>query len=237
MVAAMGAHVILEAQPELKSLLSTAAGIQLVLTRGEALPYFDMHCPLLSLPLAFKTQLDTVPNSTPYLAASPELAAAWGARLGPRRGPRVGIVWAGSAGHRNDDNRSIGLASLLPLLPLGLTFVSLQKEVSARDRQLLETNPAILRFGEDLRDFADTAAVMSLLDLVIAVDTSVAHLAGAMNKHVWVCLPFAPEWRWLLEREDSPWYPTARLFRQPKRGDWESVIQRLCSELAQFQPS
>jgi tetratricopeptide (TPR) repeat protein len=230
-VAALGAKVVLEAQPPLRALLASLDGPAQVVAKGEALPAFDYHCPLLSLPLAFDTRIDTVPSSIPYLRAPVDRVPRWAARLGTSAAPRVGIAWSGQPKHRNDHNRSIALASLLPLLGKGVQFVGLQKDVRSRDREILDRHRDLLNLGEELTDFADTAALISQLDLVIAVDTSVAHLAGALGKPVWVLLPFTPDWRWLLDRDDSPWYPTARLFRQPASGDWDSVVRKVVEAL------
>jgi hypothetical protein len=187
---------------------------------------------LLSLPLAFGTELDTIPADVPYIAAPEERVVKWRDRLGPPTSPRVGIAWAGSPTNRNDRNRSIALRHLLSILALpGVEIVSIQKEIGENDREPLRGNAHITHVGDELADFADTAAVISQLDLVVSVDTAVAHLAGAMARPVWLLVPFAPDFRWLLDREDSPWYPTARLFRQPSIGDWESVLARLRREL------
>lgn len=231
LVAERGATVLLEVQPPLRPLLEGLRGVSRLLTQGEALPAFDCHTPLLSLPLAFDTRLDSIPADVPYLGSDPERVDEWRARLGPRLLPRVGLTWSGTLGHKNDHNRSIPLAQCAGLLPGGVQAVSLQKDLRASDAATLEARGDILHFGDALMDFADTAALVELMDVVVTVDTSVAHLAGAMGKPVWILLPFAPDWRWLLEREDSPWYPTARLFRQPAIGDWASVIDRAWSEL------
>jgi tetratricopeptide (TPR) repeat protein len=233
MVAARGAHVILEVQPPLKPLLGSLAGVGQIFAQGERLPDFDLHCPLLSLPLAFDTRLETVPAAIPYIAGPPDRAALWATRLGPKAAPRVGIAWAGSAKHGYDRNRSIGLAPLLVLAASGVGLISLQKEMSAQDRELLGAHEDILRLGEEFADFADTAAAIAELDLVISVDTAVAHLAGAMGKPVFMLLPYASDWRWLLDRSDSPWYPTARLFRQKQRGDWEAVVANVAAALGE----
>jgi tetratricopeptide (TPR) repeat protein len=234
-VAALGATVLLEVHAPLKPLLQDAEGAAEVLARGEALPHFDLHCPLMSLPLALGTTLETIPAGVPYVHAPAARMAHWRARLGEPGSPRVGIVWAGSATHKNNHNRSIALPRFAPLLTVsGAAFVSLQTELDAADGASLGRNAGVLQLGPELRDFADTAAVISELDLVIAADTAVVHLAGALGKPVWVLLPFTPDFRWLLDREDSPWYPTARLFRQPRFGDWESVIARVRGELAAF---
>lgn len=234
LVAAQGATVVLEVQPPLQSLLQSLPGTAQVLAKGQPLPDFDFHCPLLSLPMAFDTRVETVPAQVPYLQAPANRVAHWRERLGPAAGPRAGLVWSGQPKHRNDHNRSLAASALAPLLGGRIQFVSLQKEVRERDRGFLDRHGEILDFGAELADFADTAGLIEALDLVIAVDTSVAHLAGALGKPVWVLLPFTPDWRWLLHREDSPWYPTARLFRQPAVADWGSVIRRVAEELDRF---
>jgi ADP-heptose:LPS heptosyltransferase len=158
--------------------------------------------------------------------------ARWHARLGERRSLRVGIAWAGSSLHKNNHQRSIALARFAALLAAsGIEFVNIQKDITPADAAALRGHANLIQIGDELRDFADTAAVISLLDLVVSADTSVVHLAGALGRPVWVLLPFSPDFRWLLGREDSPWYPTARLFRQPRFGDWESVLARVRDEL------
>jgi tetratricopeptide (TPR) repeat protein len=234
LVAQQGARVILEVQPALRTLLADIQGPHQIVARGDTLPDFDCHCPLLSLPLALGTRLETIPAPVPYLAAQPDLVARWEAVLGPKERSRIGIAWAGSPGYKDDRKRSIPLRRLRPLLTAGASVVSLHHEVCAADLEVLDAHPEILQFGEELRDFTDMAALVTLLDLVISVDTSVVHLAGALGKPVWVLLPFAPDWRWTLDRTDSPWYPTARLFRQPCIGDWDSVIRTVVERLAEF---
>ncbi len=233
LLAARGANVVLEVQPQLARLLSRMAGVETVVARKEPLPRFDVHCPLLSLPLACGTELPTIPAHVPYIAAVAEEVAAWQVRL-PRR-PRVGLAWAGERAHDNDLNRSIPLATLAPILDVpDLAFVSLQHDVREEDAAVLQSRPDLLPIGSKFRDFADTAAAIAPLDAVISVDTAVAHLAGAMGKPLFLLLPFAADFRWLRERADSPWYPTARLFRQPQFGDWHSVVDELRRELARF---
>jgi hypothetical protein len=225
-----GAKVICEVQRELRPLLSQLDGLEIV-AEGEGLPALDMHCPLLSLPLAFRTKLETIPADIPYLSAPAEPIARWRDRL-PQDRPRVGFVWSGSTSHKNDANRSIPLARLAALLKdLPVRCVSLQNELRDTDRQTICELPNLVHFGGELADFADTAAVISLLDVVVSVDTAVAHLAGALGKPVIVLLPHAADFRWMRERGDSPWYPTAKLLRQPAFGDWDSVIIRLSDEL------
>lgn len=225
LVAARGARVVLEVPPALKSLCRTLAGVDTLLDYSETLPPFDLHVPLMSLPLAFGTRLDSVPAEVPYLHAEPGKVAAWQSLLGRRSKPRVGLVWSGSPAHGNDYNRSLPFASLADLVADdAVEYISLQKEFRSEDEQLVRQHSGMRIVSEQLKDFADTAALIETLDLVITVDTSVAHLAGALGKPVWILLPFAPDFRWLLEREDSPWYPSARLFRQRDSGPWAPVL-------------
>ena len=224
-----GATVLLEVQAELKYLLSGLEGVR-VFARGETLPAFDVHCPLGSLPLAFKTALETVPAGIPYLRASEERLATWRPRLAALPGKRIALAWAGNPNHINDRNRSMALARLQPLLAApGVSIVGIQRDVPESDRAALA---GMTHLGEELADFQDTAAVIALADLVVTVDTSVAHLAGAMGRPLWVLLPFWPDWRWTLDRAHSPWYPDARLFRQGADGDWNPVIARIAAEIA-----
>ncbi|MGA8358316.1 MAG: tetratricopeptide repeat-containing glycosyltransferase family protein [Xanthobacteraceae bacterium] len=235
LVTARGARVILEVQKPLQELMGSLAGGERILARGDALPDFDLQCPLLSLPRAFGTELATIPCATPYLFVPPSRTASWKARLGPRHRPRIGLGWSGDPSHSNDRNRSIALDRLLPLLTeVDATFVSVQQEVRDGDAAVLQSSSDIRHFGAELKDFSDTAALISNLDLVISVDTSVAHLAGALAKPVWILLTFLPDWRWLLDREDSPWYPTARLFRQDDTRTWDDVIARVRAALQDF---
>ena len=226
-----GARVILNVQAPLVTLMQGLPGIEAVVGPKDALPSFDLQCPLMSLPLALGTTLETVPARVPYLHAPSDRISRWSDLLGKPTMPRVGIAWSGNSRHGNDRNRSIALEQLLPLLSCGVELISLQKDVRDADRTTLNQNPKIRDFGNELIDFAETAALMSLLDLVISVDTAPAHLAGALGKQVWILLPFSPDWRWLLNREDNPWYPSARLFRQPVIGDWTSVIERIVQDL------
>ncbi|MGA8148514.1 MAG: tetratricopeptide repeat protein, partial [Gallionellaceae bacterium] len=231
MVADLGADVILEVKPPLFNLLANLDGVSQLVANGSSLPAFDFHCPLLSLPLAFKTNMGSIPASTPYLTADAGKVARWHVKLGAKSNPRVGLVWSGNAQHKNDRNRSVLLSELLKHLPDDYQYVSLQKERREEDREILQSRPDILHFGDELNDFSDTAALCELVDVIISVDTSVAHLAGALGKQVWILLPFMPDWRWLLDRSDSPWYPTAKLFRQEKNGDWEGVFEKVRSDL------
>jgi tetratricopeptide (TPR) repeat protein len=231
LVAARGARVLLEVPPQLKDLLASLDGVAEVISTQNELPDFDLHCPLVSLPLALGTRLESIPAQVPYLSVPPNSVRKWTSVVGPKRNLRIGVVWSGSSGNKGDTIRSISLRSLLPLANLDAEFVSLQKDVRAGDAALLQERSDLVHLGDKLNTFADTAAVIANLDLVISVDTSVAHLAGALAKPVWILLPFLPDFRWLLDREDSPWYPTARLFRQQAPGDWSGVISRVVVEL------
>jgi tetratricopeptide (TPR) repeat protein len=211
-------------------LLSTMPGVSQCISGGS--PVFDMHCPTCSLPLAFGTRLDSIPSATSYLPAPPEdRRRVWEDRLGLHDRLRVGLVWSGNAKHSNDRNRSLPLQTLSRILDLDACFVSLQKDPRDSDQAFLREHPAIVDLTEHLTDFAETAALVSCLDLVITVDTSVAHLAGALGAPTWVLLPYAPDFRWLLDRDDSPWYPTARLFRQDATRDYARVVARVRGEL------
>lgn len=234
LLSAHGARVVLEVQPQLVRLLAGMSGIACVLPRRAPLPHFDFHCPLLSLPLALGTELETIPAVIPYIAPPAEAVAAWRDRL-PQRRPLIGVVWSGERAHENDLNRSIRLAALAPLFDLpDVQFVSLQHDVREDDAPLLQSRAEVLQIGREFADFADTAAVIAQLDAVIAVDTAVAHLAGAMGKPLFLLLPFAADFRWLRARDDSPWYPTARLFRQRQFAAWAGAVETLRRELITF---
>ena len=226
LVAKRGGRVVLEAHAPLRRLLLGLDGVTALATLGGPLPDFDVHCPLLSLPRL----VGSIPADVPYLAAGVDAAAGWRARLGG--GMKIGLVWAGNPGHANDRNRSLPLAALAPLLNTpGVRFFSLQKELRPGDRAILAEH-GVTDLAPDLGDFADTAAALEALDLLVTVDTSVAHLAGALGRPVWLLLPFLPDWRWMTGRTDSPWYPTMRLFRQGRRGDWPGVVERVAAALA-----
>jgi tetratricopeptide (TPR) repeat protein len=236
LLAGRGAKVVCEVQPELQPLLAQLKNAQdiTIIAKGAPLPAFDLHCPMLSLPLAFGTQPETIPAAIPYLAAPAEQLAQWRDRL-PLGAPRVGFVWSGQPSHKNDANRSIPLKLLAGLFEnQHLRCVSLQNGMRDADREVLKELPNLIHLGDSFRDFADTAAVIALLDVVVSVDTAVAHLAGAMGKPVVILLPYAADFRWLRGRDDSPWYGQAKLLRQPEFGDWDSVIGRLQDELRQM---
>jgi tetratricopeptide (TPR) repeat protein len=231
MVAARGGQVVLEVQPQLLRLLSGTDGASHVISRGEALPEFTWQCPLLSLPLAFGTELQTIPARVPYVHPDSTHVAAWQQRLqGNTR--RIGLVWSGNPTMDRNRLRSIPLGLLAPLMNVpGTTFYSLQLGSGSEQVNQLPPGARLIDQTSALRDFADTAAIVANLDLVISVDTSVAHLAGAMGKPVWILLNKGCDWRWFLEREDSPWYPTARLFRQTTPGGWQEVVNQIEQEL------
>jgi tetratricopeptide (TPR) repeat protein len=235
LLAKAGVKAVIEVQPELTALLARVEGVAGVVACGAPLPVFDVHCPLASLPLALKTEPATIPADIPYLKASAERIAKWRERIERLPSPRIAIAWSGRATHANDRNRSIALSRLAPLFALEQTsFVSIQRELRDADAEVLAQTPRLVHVGDGLDDFDDTAAVVSLVDLVISVDTSVVHLAAALGRPTWILLPFWPDWRWMLDRADSPWYPTARLFRQSAPGDWDSVIARVREELLKF---
>lgn len=196
----------------------------------------DFHCALMDLPEVFATGLDDIPADIPYLRADPARVQRWSAQLADAPRPRVGTVCSGNAAHTNDRNRSIPLQLWAPLLQAHARFISLQPEMRPADLAAAANLPLDLGPARQVRDFADTAALLQALDLVITVDTSVAHLAGALGRPVWILLPHCPDWRWMVGREDSPWYPSARLYRQPAPGDWVSVLQRVQSDLAAWRP-
>jgi len=229
-----GGRIIIECYAELQRLFQIMAGRCQIVACGQPLPAFDLHCPLLSLPRVFGTTLSNIPHVVPYLHPDAEEARKWHHRLlWQSRLVNVGLAWMGNPAHKNDRSRSIKLARLAPLGQVpGVRFFSLQKGEAAAETKTPPSGMELVDWTQELKDFADTAGLIANLDLVIAVDTAVVHLAGAMGKPVWTLLPFVPDWRWLLEREDSPWYPTMRLFRQNSWGDWDSVITRVVDALS-----
>ena len=233
LVAQCGGKIIVECHPEVQRLLQTMAADFPVVATGHALPAFDVQCPFLSLPRLFGTNLTNIPKDVPYLHANAADVEVWRKRLADQPASlKVGIAWAGRPTHPNDRNRSLKLGAFAPLAQVaGVRFVSLQKGEAAAEAKSPPEGMDLLDAGPELKDFGDTAALVAALDLVIAVDTSVVHLAGALGKPVWVLLPFAPDWRWLLNRDDSPWYPTMRLFRQQRRMEWEPVVASIREEL------
>ncbi|WP_426613190.1 tetratricopeptide repeat protein [Bradyrhizobium sp. McL0616] len=234
MLAERGARVVLVVQDPLHRLMSTLSGVShcVPMSAVSTLPAFDLHCPISSLPLAFGTRLDTIPSRIPYLPCPPDSRIqAWDNRLGPRTKLRVGLAWSGDPAHVNDETRSIPLQTLSRILDVDATYVSLQKPPRPRDAAVLRERNDIVDPTADLTDFAETAALIACLDLVITVDTSVAHLAGALGHPTWILLPWTPDYRWLLDRTDSPWYPSVKLFRQTETREYESVLDRVSDEL------
>ena len=234
-VAKRGARVVVEVYQPLARLFAALPGVAQVVVHGEPLPPFDVQLPMMSLAGVLGVDRDSIPAEVPYLVAEPSWAAAWKGRLGDgAKGRAVGVVWAGSPTHQADRARSIAAAKLLPRLAMpGVRLVSLQKVPREGDAAVIAAlGGTALDLGPDLADFADTAGLMAHLDLVISVDTAVAHLAGALGRPVWTLIPVAPDWRWMTGRDDSPWYPSMRLFRQTRPDDWGPTIDRLVKELA-----
>ena len=229
-VRALGAQVLLEVPRPLLALFATLEGPKQLLEKGSALPHFDYHCPLLSLPLALQTQLANIPSPSPYLASTAAQRELWQRRLGPPSKRRIGLVWSGNVRDKNDLQRSLTLNALLPHLPQSCEYICLQKELRPADQDAMQAS-SIRFFGAHIQDFSDTAALCDLVDLVISVDTSVAHLAGALAKPTWILLPYAPDWRWMLDRDDSPWYPSVRLYRQGNDRSWLPVLGRMASDI------
>lgn len=226
----LGARVLLEIPKPLAVLLSGLEHVDVLIEKGDPLPAFDYHCPLLSLPLAFKTEVYFIPNAVPYLYSTAARRKVWSERLGLKTKFRVGLAWSGSIINKNGNHRSLALGQLMAYLPADIEYVSLQPQVRESDQDALEVS-GIRHFGQQIDCFADTAALCDLVDMVLSIDTSVAHLAGAMGKTTWVLLPHAPDWRWLLERTDSPWYPTLKLYRQNAQRRWEPLLEYVADDL------
>ena len=237
LLAQRGAKVTVAVHPPLRAIIGTLEGVD-IRQDGDQIARPDFQCSMMDLPVALKTDLSNIPADIPYLHPVASYDEKWRGMVPRERRLRVGLVWAGGHQFERDDKRSIKLAEFAPLLDnADIQFVSLQRDVRDYDAATFAARPDILHFGERLQDFADTASIIDQLDVVISVDTSVAHLAGALGKPVWVMLPFVPDFRWMLKRTDSPWYPTATLFRQENLGDWEGVILRLKSALETFTPT
>jgi hypothetical protein len=243
LVAQLGATVLLEVQSPLLELLSGLEGVCQVVAEGETVPPFDYHCPLMSLPLAFRTTIGTIPAHIPYIIAEPSKAAYWQTKLGEHHKPRVGLVWSGGFRPNHpeiweiNERRNIPLELIARINLPEFDFYSLQKGDPAESELLLreqevwpETN--LFNFAHELNDFSDTAALIENMDLVISVDTSSAHLAAAMGKPVWILNRYDNCWRWLLDRDDSPWYPTVKLYRQQRLGDWVSVLEQVRTDVS-----
>ncbi|MBV9120806.1 MAG: tetratricopeptide repeat protein [Chloroflexi bacterium] len=228
-----GGRAVLQCQPELKRLLAASPLADQVVARGEDLPEHDESVPLLSMPYLHQSTLQSLPHKVPYLVVLDEWIDAWRSPMAGD-GLKAGIVWSGNPDARAWQ-RSVSLADLEPLLEIsGVQWFSLQKGAAASQLAELRSGLSVVDLGAGITDFADTAAIVSQLDLVVSIDTSVAHLAGALGKPLWLLLTWNPDWRWLLDRDDSPWYPTARLFRQASPGDWRGVVERLGAELVEL---
>ncbi|MEA2738146.1 MAG: hypothetical protein QOH05_1453, partial [Acetobacteraceae bacterium] len=234
LVRALGATVVLSVQNSLRDLLLRMDPDVTVIGENETPAAFDYQCPLMSLPLAFGTTLATIPSVPRYLWPDEQRRRHWDARLSPRTRPRIGIAWRGNPNHQNDRDRSFGLACFLSLLSDDIQWICLYHAIGETEADLLRRDGRIAYFGDELEGFAETSALFACLDLVVTVDTSFAHLAGAMGIPVWILLSHAADWRWLLDRPDTPWYPGARLFRQPAAGDWATVIEEVRHELRLF---
>jgi tetratricopeptide (TPR) repeat protein len=237
LVAQLGAQVILEVHAPLFKLLKHLGGVSQIIALGDNLPEFDYQCSLLSLPLVFKTELDTIPPVPLCINSDVNKVINWQIKLGEKVNLRVGLVWSGSNAHANDHNRSLTLAQLIPYLPPNIQYVCLQKEIREVDQELLAERSNIIYFGDVLEDFTDTAALCDLMDLVISVDTSVGHLSATLGKPTWMLLAFAPDWRWLLNRNDSPWYPSVKLYRQEEINNWDGILGQVKKDLERLSGS
>jgi hypothetical protein len=232
-----GGRVIFEVNPDCLELARRFLGETDVIPLGTLPPPFDFHCELMSLPLATKLQMSDLPGSVGYLSADPERLEKWRVRLADLPRPLVGLVWAGRPTHSNDFRRSMSLADLAPLAIPGVTFLALQKGPSSAQAATPPAGMNLVSLSDEIESFEDTAAIMSLIDLTISVDSAPVHLAGALGRPAWVMLAFVPCWRWLMQREDSPWYPSVRLFRQPAPDQWQPMLQRMAVELGALQAS
>lgn len=233
-----GAKVLLEVDKSLFGLFSDLGGVEQLIEKGQPLPPFDCHSPLMSLPLALNTELENIPKFQKYLMASHTKKVGWQRRLGEKDIPRIGIVWSSFSTHSRDSDRSLPLETFIQAFPQGqFELISLQQKMKDRDNSCLVSRGDIKFFGGDIKDFSDTAAIIDCLDLLITVDTSVAHLGGALGKETWILLPYCPDWRWLVNMNTSPWYPSVQLFRQSQNEDWDKVIQKIAIALKNLRPS
>jgi tetratricopeptide (TPR) repeat protein len=231
LVANLGAKVLLEVPGTLVSLMGNLKGIHLV-NPGQELPPFDYQCPLLSLPFAFGTNINNIPDVSPYLTANLDEVAQWRSRLGISSKVRIGIAWSSTSSFKEDAKRSLMLADFLRALPTqGCEYICLQKELKDCDVETFKAQEGIQFFGDEIKDFGDTAALIECVDLVVSTCTSIPHLSAALGKKTWILLSHVPDWRWLLDRPDSPWYPSVKLYRQPAIGDWDSVFAKVKTDL------
>ena len=231
LIKALGAKVILETHKELLNIVGSIDSNITVILMGQTLPHFDFQCPLLSLPLKFGTGLKNIPSPNRYICADKRIVPKWKKKIGSQKKPLIGLAWEGNPLHKNDYNRSILLAELIPHLPKKYEYIGLQKDIRESNLKTLKRSSMIDNLIDKNVSMDDTAAIIENLDIVISVDTSVAHLSASMGKPTWILLPFVPDWRWLLNRNDSPWYKSVKLFRQEKRGNWELVFKDLNKKL------
>jgi len=224
LVEELGAKIIIETPKELFSLIQHQNKKNIVIHKGQSLPIFDFYCPIMSLPLAFKTNIHNIPSSLPYIKIDNEKLTFWRSKISEKNRTKVGLVWSGAQNKETDYNRSLMLSQISPLFDLPLDFYSLQKEVRDIDKDFLSQSKNIYDYHKEIVDFSDTAALILEMDIIISIDTSVAHLAGALNKPLWILLPHVADYRWMIDRIDSPWYPSATLFRQKEINNWDSVI-------------
>jgi Flp pilus assembly protein TadD len=232
LVSNLGAKVILEAPESLASLMKNLEGVSQLIIKGEKLPAFDYQCPLLSLPLALRTKISTIPASMPYIVVNPNKVAEWNIRLGEKRKKRIGLVWSSMSSFKDDSKRSLILNDFVKALPPErFEYICLQKELKDCDKEFFEAYKNIKFFGDQLENFEDTAALIENLDLVIATCTSIPHLSGALGKETWILLSHVPDWRWLLDSSGSPWYQSVKLYRQPTIGDWNKPLEKIKLDL------
>ncbi|PRC90680.1 tetratricopeptide repeat protein [Solimicrobium silvestre] len=234
LVAHLGAQVIVEVEKPLINLFSTLEGVDKIIVKGTELPSYDFHCPMMSLPLAFKTNSETIPSAPNYLSTDQAKIAYWTQKLGEKTTLRVGLVWSGNPDYKNDRSRSISLSTLLAQLSPDYQYVSLQKDIRDGDDAIIKSHKNFIHTGDEITDFSDTAALCELMDVIVSVDTSTAHLSGALGKPTWLLLPFNPDFRWLLNRDDSPWYPSVKLYRQKNAGDWNEVLETIKNDLTRL---
>ncbi|MBU3567574.1 tetratricopeptide repeat protein [Polynucleobacter alcilacus] len=232
LVSDLGANVILEVPEALASLMENVEGVSQLVIKGEKLPFFDYQCPLLTLPLALNTTISRIPSYPHYLTSNNNKVFEWKIKLGEKRAKRIGLVWSSMSSFKLDSKRSLMLKDFVKALPIeGFEYICLQKEIKECDKEFFKAYGSIRFFGEELESFADTAALIENLDLVISTCTSIPHLSAALGKETWILLSHVPDWRWLLDRTDSPWYPSVKLFRQPAIGDWDSVFEKVKFDL------
>ena len=235
-VKSRGAHVILETPPALFDLFKGLRDVDALVSAGMDIPQFDLHCPLLSLPSFCNTDLNTIPSPGSYLQADTNKVAEWSTKLGGRKKLRIGLVWSSASIFRNDKWRSMEFEALQKTLPDDMyELICLQKEIKDVDKESFSRRSDIRFFGDDLVDFSETAALIENIDLVISTCTSIPHLSAALGKPTWVMLAHSADWRWLLDREDSPWYESIKLYRQKEDGDWDSVLSQVVRDLGHMQ--